>query len=179
MVEGEDHADAQSLGQTGRDLLIKIREGFDSLMAAVQPLDDQAIMATESEGQWSVKDNLAHIAAWEEILLRFHIGGEPFESAVGQDGVSYRVTPYDVINEHLHQRDRTLGVSDVMNKLRLGHEAVVREVGRLTDEELARSRPWLDTPESPSGPLSQYIAWNTYEHYAEHLATINSLADKK
>ncbi len=178
MVEGDNHTDVRSMGQMGRELLLKIREGFDSLMAAVEPLDDEAIMAVESDGQWSVKDHLAHIAAWEEILLRFHIGGDSFESAVGLEGVSYRVTPYDVINEHLHRRDKTLRVSEVMDKLRLGHEAVMRTVGRLTDEELARPRAWLDTQEGPSGPLSQYIAWNTYEHYAEHLATIRSLAEK-
>lgn len=175
MVADDDRIDAPSMRHKGRELLLRIKEGFDSLMAAVHPLDEQAMTAVASDEQWSVKEHLAHIAAWEEILLRFHIGGEPFESAVGMQGASYRVTSYDVINEHLHHRDSGLTARDVITKLKLGHEAVMRAVAGLTDEELAEPRPWLDTPEGPSGPLSQYIAWNTYEHYAEHLATIESL----
>jgi hypothetical protein len=175
---GEDQEDVgvQSVGRMGGDMLLRIHDGFDSLMKAVATLDEREISRVEKEGQWSMKDHLAHIAAWEEILLRFHIGGEPFESAVDLDGAKYRVTPYDVINEHLHHKNESLAVGDVMRKLKLGHEAVVRAVGRLSDEELGRPRAWLDTPEGPSGPLSQYIAWNTYEHYAEHLETIMYLS---
>jgi hypothetical protein len=178
MVERDDNVSPASPPQTKGELLPKIQAGFESMMAAVAPLDDRAIEEAQIEGDWSVKDNLAHIAAWEDVLVRFQIGGEPFESVVGMAGAKYQDTPFDDINEIFYNRDKGLSVSDVMARLRASHRAVLDALDRLTDAELARPRAWLDTPDAPSGPLSQYIAWNTYEHYAEHLAMIEALAEK-
>ena len=35
------------------------------------------------DGSWSAKDLLAHIAAWEQVTIHFHVGGRPFEQVTG------------------------------------------------------------------------------------------------
>jgi hypothetical protein len=175
MTEENHPSNPDSVDSSKQALLAKIEDGFNALMRVSESLDDRTMLANVGEGEWSVKDHLAHIAAWEEILLHFHIGGEPFETVIGVPGALYRVTSYDLLNEHLHRRHKDLTSGEVIARLKAGHEAVMGALDRMTEDELAQPRAWLDTPEAPSGPMAQYIARNTYEHYAEHLATIQHL----
>lgn len=177
MTGGDSPSEPRSVDSSKEELFVKIEDGFRELIQVSETLDAALLAASTGEGEWSVKDHLAHIAVWEEVLLRFHIGGEPFESVVGVPGARYRVTSYDALNEHLHERDKALTPGEVMTRLKAGHEAVMDALRRMTEAELAQPRAWLDTPEAPSGPLAQYVAWNTHEHYAEHLATIHHLAE--
>ena len=178
MTQGDSAFDPRPAESSKQALLMKIDGGFQALLRSSESLSDPTAIASSMEDEWSVKDHLAHIAAWEEILLRFHIGGEPFETVVGVPAARYRVTSYDTINEHLHDRDKSMTPAEVMARLKTGHAAVMSALGGMTDEDLARPRAWLDAPDGPSGPMAQYIAWNTYEHYEEHLATIDALSGK-
>lgn len=70
MTERDEPVDLSSESHPKHDLLVKIRDASDSLMAVLEPLDDQTMVDSTREEDRSVKDSLAQIAAWEEFHRR-------------------------------------------------------------------------------------------------------------
>ena len=152
-------------------LLGRIEHTFDQVITAIDALDEEA-MGHEVGGGWTVKDTLAHIAAWEEILLRFHLGGEPFDQVIGLAGATYREISVDEVNAHLHENHRELSVEQVRRKLLDTHAALLDALADFPEGELYQPHPKLSQGEAASLCWIDYIAANTYEHYEEHLEQI-------
>src|SRR5258706_2365113 len=62
------------------ELIERIRQEYAALERTIGELHEEQMTAKPESG-WSVKDNLAHIAAWQGILRLFHIGGRPLAGA--------------------------------------------------------------------------------------------------
>ncbi|NIM06228.1 MAG: ClbS/DfsB family four-helix bundle protein [Armatimonadetes bacterium] len=155
--------------------MAKIQDTYSSLMQTIAGLDEETAAARPGEAEWSIKDILAHISAWEAILLRFHIGGEPFEEVVGLEGARYRATPFDVLNDHFYHRYRDLSFQEVAALLRDTHEDLLVALEALEEKELFKPHSWLQSGAVESGPLIDYVAGNTYEHYLEHQAAVQAI----
>jgi hypothetical protein len=87
------------------ELLERVRREYAALEQVIGRLSEAQLTAP-IDGSWSAKDILAHIAAWQQILLGFHIGGRPFDQAAPGIAASYQTDDVDTINEALYQRDR-------------------------------------------------------------------------
>jgi len=152
-------------------LLRRIETGFEGILAAANALTDQDFERSVST-EWTVKDTLAHIASWEEILLRFHMNGEPFEQVIGLPGARYRETSFEQINAHLQKMTQSLSASEVRRKLHDTHAALLEALAGFPDEQLHQPHPELSTGEAAGLCWIDYIAANTYEHYEEHLPAL-------
>ena len=95
------------------------------------------------EGEWSVKDLLGHIAAWErEIRLVAQKTAE--EDAPRFD---YQIDPSDEWREwnaREVEKRRDLSLSDILEELAAEHEEFEEMVGGLSEEQLSRKAitPW-------------------------------------
>jgi hypothetical protein len=154
------------------ELLERIRREHATLEQTLGRLSE-AQMTAPLEGGWSVKDHLAHITAWEHILLVSHIGGQPFHEAVQMDAASAEAASTDDVNDHLHQRDQDHSLAEVLGAFRRSYRQVLEAIERMDEADLFKTRS------ADSAPLIDYVAGNTYEHYMEHLATIRTLPKKK
>lgn len=131
-----------------------------------------------SDGGWSVKDHLAHLAAWERSLLAL-LTGQDRAAAVGADAGSYRTAGVDSLNEGIYRRTTGLPLAAVLSDLRLGHERLLAALDPLSAAELERPATDFEPsdPDAPADPVVGWVAGNTYEHYDEHLAAIRALLD--
>ena len=86
------------------DLLLKIKASYSRLYDFVEDLEEGAITKILEIDDWTIKDILAHIAAWEDVLGRFHIQAQPFDQIVGMESANYRDTEEDEVNERFYQR---------------------------------------------------------------------------
>ena len=154
-------------------LLRQIESSFSQVTEVLNTSDDEAL-GRPVGGGWTVKDTLAHIAAWENILLRFHLGGEPFDQVIGMDGARYRVTGFDEVNAHLLETNRSLTAEQVRAFLLETHAALLKELVDFPVEKLHQPHPELSKGEAASLCWIDYITANTYEHIEEHLAEIKS-----
>jgi len=154
------------------ELLERIRREHAALEQTLGRLSE-AQMTAPLEGGWSVKDHLAHITAWEHILLVSHIGGRPFHEAAQMDIASAEAASTDDVNDHLHRRDQDRSLAEVLGAFRRSYRRVLEAIERMDETDLFNNRS------TDSGPLIDYVAGNTYEHYMEHLATIRMPAEKK
>jgi len=150
----------------------ELRERIDSSYASLEHILAQlsdAQLTTPIDGSWSAKDLLAHVAAWEQIMIHFHVGDRSFEDVTGLTTVPYASTQVDQINEALYARDRELPLPQVLQSFRSTHQELLAMLGDMSEADLAR--PYA--PEGRSGsPLIQWIIGDSYDHYDEHRATL-------
>ena len=160
------------------DMLKRIEKTYLEIMKYISTLTEDTILERAGSDQWSIKDILAHLAAWEEILLRFHIAGESFEDVVGNPEIRYQVTPFDEVNQHLYEVYKEWTLDEVKKFSERIHNELLVRLAQLTTDELRAPPTSLNLMDSDAGELADYIAGNTYEHYLEHLETIRSMSSQ-
>ena len=152
-------------------LLELVHDEYAALEQAIGQLSEAQLTAP-IDGSWSAKDILAHIAAWQQIMLEFHIGRRPFEQAAPGIAASYQTDDVDTINEALYQRDRERALAEVLDAFRRSHQRTLATIEGMGEADLFR--PYTPPGRDPSagGQLINWIAGDTYEHYMEHRETI-------
>ena len=129
----------------------------------------------KGSGQWAVKDHLVHIAAWELSLLGL-LNGDDRRTAMGVPGVAEDT---DAINEAVWLAHRHESAEHSLAFSRETHERLVRRLAELSDADLRRSYNHYQPsdPRDPGDdrPVVEWVAGNTYEHYAEHIGYIDQI----
>ena len=151
------------------ELLELTRRECAALEQAIGRLSD-AQLTEPIDGSWSAKDILAHVAAWQQILLVFHIGGRPFEQAAPGIAPRYETNGVDTINAALYQRDRERPLAEVLDTFRRSHQQIMATIEGMSEAELFQ--PYTPPGRTSGGQLIDWIAGDTYEHYLEHRETI-------
>lgn len=110
-------------------------------------------------GVWRVKDIYAHLAWGERQMLEFLQAGK-------FTGSDWWNLPQDERNRLVYEESRDVPAEKVREDSRNVHEALVRKIRTLTDEQLNDPAQWPGMP----GELRpwQIIAGNTYLHYHHH-----------
>jgi hypothetical protein len=153
------------------ELLNRIHKEWTQLLQVILPLDEDQ-MTTAVDGGWTIKDNLAHIIAWEQYLIHHHIRKSPPHDIFGMDSETYKKSDEDDINAFLFQKNKDLTLNQVRTDLRSTHEALLSELERLPFSTLIKPR-YDDDQEGR--PLLWWIIANTYDHYIEHRTAIERL----
>ena len=159
---------------TKEELMARIDQDWSALQVLVGRLPEAA-MATPAPGGWSPKDNLAHLAAWLEVLLSYHMDDRPLHLLAGVDAATLDAMDEDGINDLFWRRSRDRSLAQVMADLEDKHLQVLARLDAMTFENLMRPR-YADDPERR--PLLGWVAGNTYEHYQEHAAIIRPVAER-
>jgi hypothetical protein len=161
-----------------QEILQRIERAYSEFTHFVTVLDVEAIHAKPGEQEWTIKDILAHVAAWEDVLVRFHLSGERFEDVIGLSGAEYRVTPFDEINQHLYEKYREWSLEKVKKLAQETHQELVGHLAQISDDELREPSRIITALGLDPYPMFEYIAANTYDHYSEHLETMKGIADQ-
>ncbi len=155
------------------ELLERIQSGWDDLWTVIDGLTP-AQMEIPDAGGWSIKDNLAHLTAWERYMMLHYLQGRPAGEAMGLDEAT-AAAHYDEINAALFSNNRDRSLEDVMDSTRSVHRQVVDYLASLPFESLMRQM-YADDPETR--PVLRWIEGNTFGHYEEHLDAIRALAGR-
>lgn len=155
-------------------MMAEIEYGFGELMQVIESMNEQQMLARSHAGAWSIKDELAHLAAWEDILLRFYIGNQPFADVIQLPGARFGVMGEDEINAHLFELHRGRPLPEIISYLQETHAAVVDELSRLTVEQLNSPLAHPEADPEKVSLLAAYVRGDTVGHYEEHLVTIRA-----
>src|SRR2546430_8928713 len=155
------------------ELLQDIERSWASLDDLVTGLSEPELTRHGSDG-WSVKDHLAHLAAWNLSLVAL-LEGRDRDAALGVWDVP---TEVDTVNDLLHRRYLDLVMDEVM-ALEVGSRQMVRDaLAGLTDADLQRPYTYFQ-PNDPGPdrdrPVLGWIRGNTDEHADEHVGYIRAL----
>ena len=120
---------------------------------------DAASMLDRVDDEWTRKDVLAHLEAWErrvvELLAKLRAG----------DPLAERIET-DELNARNYRRDRDRSLTDVRNGEQAAHEAMLAAIDAATEEELFDSGHFAWTE---GEPLANWFRSNGDEHVDEHL----------
>lgn len=159
-----------NLPKSTTDLLQRIEQEWAQLLAVLGQLTVEEVITPHADG-WTVKDHLAHLNHWQQWLLRHHIQGEPAKDVLQVDPVMLEEFEVDRINEVILQRNRTRTLDDVLHEFHETHAQVVKTLTQLPFDKLLQPR-YADDPERR--PLLLWVIGDTYEHYQEHRAALQS-----
>jgi uncharacterized damage-inducible protein DinB len=165
--------------QRGKSSLIgAIQRHRAELEATIAPLNHVQLEASPAGG-WSIKDHLAHIAAWEMSAVAL-LTGTPRYAGLGVDRATYESHDVDAVNQGIFRQNHHRPMDDVLADFRDAHQQLMAVLNSLSDEDLQKTySDYLpDEPAEETGaPVLGWIAGNTYHHYAEHLEIIRELAN--
>jgi hypothetical protein len=154
-------------------MLERTRDGWWRLQQALELLEENEMTEIQMQGNWTVKDILAHIAFWEDrLLLRLSdaLAGRPMERQPG--GLSE--ADVDALNEENYRNHAHLDLHTVLGKSAEIHNSLIGALTRLPEDPLddfytiwwGGEPPWA------------IIAGDTYEHYEEHLSAIEAYLER-
>ena len=150
------------------ELIERIDNSWQALSQALESLS-VGELETKRAGEWAIKDHVAHLTAWQQYMLRHHIGGEPAGAAMDLDAPNIEKLSIDQRNELLYQRDRERPAGELLAELRASYADVRATLEQISYDDLLQPR----YPEHPAeGPLLLWVAGDTYEHFQEHLEAI-------
>jgi len=158
------------------DLIQQVNQAYAEMSTILDALlEDQMLEQGVIEG-YSIKDLLAHLAAWERLCvnwIRTSLQGEqPVRWAPG-----FEIQAEDPdeslnrLNERIHKDNLDTTLRETLADFRTAHEKCLGAIQLLSDEELNDPQlfDWLN-----GHPVWQIIAANSYEHYREHLRQIEA-----
>jgi hypothetical protein len=141
-----------------RNLLDAIEAGRARLEDALGRIDDAA-MLDRIDDEWTRKDVVAHVAAWERRVVAL-------AEALHAGDATGDAVETDELNARFFAESRDRPLADVRAGERAAYAAMIAEIARCSDEELFDGRHFAWTE---GEPLASWFRANGDEHYDEHL----------
>jgi hypothetical protein len=162
---------------TKAELLERLRTGratWDALVALVP--DDVMDNPALSNG-WSVKDLVAHVAAYEkwtaeQIAAEIESRAPSDEELLGAQSLpeTDKDDPTDAINEMIYERFKDTDLATVRAFSTRAYQELVAAIDAASDEKLQESAPWTG-----GGSALAIIPGNSYDHYDEHTEELRTI----
>ena len=140
-----------------------MRAKYAALEEILTPLDDTQMTTAGVNGDWSIKDIMAHITSWHHRLLgQLHVAmrnEKPTLPGITTDEEMH------MLNEQFYQENKTRPLSEVLNDFHTSYRQIVESVQSMNEEDLIDPQrfAWMR-----GDPLWYLVAGDTYEHYLEH-----------
>jgi hypothetical protein len=144
-------------------LLERIDHEWDAvnrLLVFLAPAQLEAPLA----GDWSPKQHMAHLTAWERYLMVNVLDGEPGHAALGDDGASYTHVSMEQANAAIARQAAAASLADVQAEFIAVHAALHLRLEEMGWDDLLQPR----SGGGESRSALDHIVANTYEHYLEH-----------
>jgi hypothetical protein len=166
MVKAVGEVDMEEI--TKPQMLELINDEWFALEVILRSLDEEKLTQPGVEGLWTVKDIVAHITAWEKLMIQWleeSLRGEtPQRPAPGEAWEDL-----DDFNEQLYLDNKDNNLDVVLNDFATVHAKAAELVARMNESDLTDP----DRFEWRKGdPIWHLVAGNTWLHYAEHRETI-------
>jgi uncharacterized protein (TIGR03083 family) len=152
---------------TKQELIEHIEIEWARLQAALDGLSEEQMHRPGVVGDWSVKDILAHITAWQSRLITAMFKAERgFAPEATDDDATV-----DQLNEKWYREMKDRPFEQVWDDLDSSYHQILKRLDSWTDDKLfsARQFAWMQ-----GAPFERYIAGDSYEHYAEHAVQIEA-----
>ncbi len=152
---------------TTSDVIESLTRSREALLAAIAGLPDATLDRKGVVGEWSIKNVLAHVAAWEQAVTGFL----PERLATGaKPAIFAEMTDEDAWNEKEVAAHEHLAPQEQVQQLAAAREALLQLIRGLGDETLNRQHPWPEWKDT----LAAYLLDSIGGHEQEHLEAVQA-----
>lgn len=159
-----------SESSTRSQLLAELVKEWANIERICAGLSDADMVTPGVEGDWSVKDILCHLSAWEKYLLD-RLG----YVLTRQRPIYPSMTSWDDVhrfNAQVYAENKDRPLNSAIIEFRNLYHGVMTVLEAMDDDQL--NQPYsYDFPDD-NITLLQLIRANTYEHYREHCHAIET-----
>jgi hypothetical protein len=160
--------DNKSISSIRSELLAELDQEWANIERICAGLSETEMVASGTEGEWSVKDVLCHLSAWEKYLLD-RLG----MVMTGQPPLYPAMSSWDDVhrfNAQVYADNMDRPLTSVIIEFRNLYQGVMTIIEALSDTQLTQSYSY-DFPDDDL-TLLKLIRANTCEHYHEHCIAI-------
>ncbi len=142
------------------EMQVRLEDGRRTLLAALDGLSEKELTDIAVVDDWTVRDVLAHILAWEEVALeRLDL----IKSGQASQIQWFPAEEVDAQNARFHEAGRSLALEEVSPRLADALAILIQHVQSMTEEQLNVEDP-IDR--------RTWLSHSTYLHEQEHAAQI-------
>jgi hypothetical protein len=149
---------------TRAELMAELDREWASIERICFSLTEAGMLVPRASGEWSVKDVLVHLSAWEKYLLDrlsfVMTGMKPQYPVMTSSDDVHR------FNAQVYEENKDRPLTSVVIEFRSLYRGVMTVLEALSDEQLNRAYTY-DFPDD-SLNLLQLIRANTCDHFREH-----------
>jgi hypothetical protein len=149
------------------DLLEVIRLEREKLVSLFEGLNETQMAEPGVEVAWSIKDILAHIAAWERVaidIIQPARDGQPLKPYVPKVFESI-----DNFNAVVFDSHKNKDLTEIIGEFEASHRDFMDLIETLTEAFVFTNLPFEGTEELS---VQNMISSNTHWHYLEHAESI-------
>jgi hypothetical protein len=146
---------------TKKQLLTEIQKERAALADLLVDLSAEQMTQPGVLGAWSVKDVLAHLIEWEQMVLGWYAAGKKGKiPAIPAEGIKWSELPR--LNQQIYEKHRDRSLPDVLKQFVASYRKIFKLAEGLSEKDLfTRGRyAWTGTT-----TLAAYIIGCTSSHY--------------
>lgn len=145
-----------------KDALLKAMESErQQLIALLKTLDDDQMTQPGVCESWSVKDILAHLYEWQQMVLGWYHAGKSGEDVkTPAPDLKWSETP--ILNQRIYERYRDLPLHDIQARFAASYDETLATITSIPDEALVTPKFYRWTK---SSTLLSYFVSCTSSHY--------------
>lgn len=158
------------------ELTRSIQNAWSDLENFMSGLTEYQMNVPQDAKGWNVKDHLAHIWIWENVLFML------FNDQIIDISLNIPMDKYtkmDDVNEDIKNQWAEHSLEIILDTLHNTHEKLMKEIASLTEEELQLPTVKFFAKIYPQDKrtVSAFIRAHTDEHYPEHLEWMEVLSN--
>jgi hypothetical protein len=145
------------------DVINRIEVEHRRLEKNLMSISEDNLQKPGVNGDWSVKDVLAHLTDWEERFLGWYeagLRGEVPETPA--PGLSWSWGNLDILNRQVFEKHRHSSLEDVQTAFEKSYQRTLEVVRSIPAEDMIQPRRYAWTKNET---LMAYIVANTCNHY--------------
>ena len=148
---------------TKAQLLEFIQQEHTRLKAQLARLNQQQMVQPGAQDDWSIKDMLAHITTWEQLMVEW------LPKVLVDHNIS--ILPpgstwddVDAFNAETYEKNQDRPLPEVLDEFEQSYQQALGATKKLAEDDLFNIiLPWVE-----ERPLWLIVGANTYWHYREH-----------
>lgn len=156
-------------------LLSAIEKEFSALEKLLTDLTPQLMAYTTAPGVWAIKDIVAHLYEWQQMVFLWYETGLRGEMpSVPAPGYKWSQLP--ALNQHIYEKYRDLAPEKALALFQESHQKMVQFIERQSDADLATPGlyQWMN-----QNTLLSYLNSATAAHYVWALKEIKKILKPK
>lgn len=156
------------------EMIARIDRSWSELDQVVAGLSQEQLTGPRDAAGWSVKDHLAHLTAWERMMLLLVRDRVPAYRGLGIDQALSESGDFDAENAAIDAKTKDQPWAEVEAERQQVHREMRALLEALPEEDLRKPYSAYIAG-GPDRPVYEWVNGNTWGHFEEHRGWIEEL----